>query len=59
LPSRISWAVPLGVGVTGEMAATMVTVAPWATVKGLTAMLVVLGWLVAARVKEEVAERDD
>jgi hypothetical protein len=41
------------------MAATMVTVAPGATVEGFTAMVVVLGRLVEARVNEETAETDD
>ena len=44
---------------TGETAATTVTVVPWLTVEGFTAMVVVLGGVPAARVNEDAAETDD
>jgi hypothetical protein len=58
-PSRINWAVPVGVGVTGEMAATTLTVVPRVVVEGFTATVVVLGRVPAVRVNEAAAETDD
>jgi hypothetical protein len=59
LPSRINWSVPVGVGVTGEMAATTVIPAPCVTVEEFMAIVVVVGRVPGLRVNEEAAETED
>jgi hypothetical protein len=56
LPSRMSWTVPVGVGVEGETEAATVTAVPWTTVEGETVRLVVLGLLVWLMVRGWEAE---
>jgi hypothetical protein len=51
--------VPVGVGVTGETAATTVTVVPWLTVEGFTVIAVELGRVPAARVNDDATDTDD
>jgi hypothetical protein len=59
LPSRINWAVPVGVGVAGEMVAVTVTAVPCVAVEEVMAMVVVLGRVPAVRVNGEAPETDD
>ena len=49
----------MGVGVTGEMAATIVMPAPWVTVEEFMAIVVVVGRVPGMRVNEDAEETED